>query len=306
MNIFQSTTTQLPCHQIGLLKYDNRFFRPRVNRVVFQRELKGGVKRSDSINDKQHSHAVYHIFLVHKGIACVMLKGQCLELKERQLLAISPGELHHVLVDCKSCNYSALTFDYLHDSENDPLILPLQDVLSILVGKRLNVIDPWPVVDASTYYDQLHSDFCELYQKAYMSTENAALALLHFLLDFSQSLLTLHNERSNSINSQVQEVKKYIHHNYNKPLDLDCLAELFGYSRRTLTRQFQKVYHTSPIALQIHLRLEAAKLMLSTSHMQIKEISAETGYSDVYQFSRAFSKKWGKSPSEYRENQLNK
>ena len=53
---------------------------------------------------------------------------------------------------------------------------------------------------------------------------------------------------------------------------------------------------------QLDLRTEASKLMLRTSHMQVQEIAVEVGFTDIYQFSKAFKLRTGMSPVAFRHS----
>ena len=50
------------------------------------------------------------------------------------------------------------------------------------------------------------------------------------------------------------------------------------------------------------IRLDRAKEMLKAGQYSIKEITAETGYSDQNYFSRLFKRKFGLTPTEFKKN----
>jgi mannose-6-phosphate isomerase-like protein (cupin superfamily) len=68
----------------------------------------------------------------------------------------------------------------------------------------------------------------------------------------------------------------------------------------SLRHRFQKCFGVSPRGLLVRLRMDRAKELLRTSNLSIKEIAQELGYSQQHEFTRAFSRFAGKSPSEWK------
>jgi AraC-like DNA-binding protein len=71
-------------------------------------------------------------------------------------------------------------------------------------------------------------------------------------------------------------------------------------STSTLSRLFKKYLNSSPVDYIISLRLKQVQRLLSISDMSLKEIAAECGYKSQTFLSRAFKKKFGMSPSQFR------
>ncbi len=67
-------------------------------------------------------------------------------------------------------------------------------------------------------------------------------------------------------------------------------------------RLFTASYGVSPRHWIVHQRLEAARVLLLESLLSVTEIAEQTGYADVFQFSRAFKRTFGASPLAYRRN----
>ncbi|MFW5857377.1 MAG: helix-turn-helix domain-containing protein, partial [Planctomycetota bacterium] len=79
------------------------------------------------------------------------------------------------------------------------------------------------------------------------------------------------------------------------------LAAEANLSPEHFARRFRKRYGASPIAYQHSLRIQAARVLLSSSDLLCKEIAARVGFSDIYAFSKAFRKATGLAPTAYRE-----
>jgi len=76
-------------------------------------------------------------------------------------------------------------------------------------------------------------------------------------------------------------------------------SRILGYSARNLRRRLA-AEDTNYRHLLDSIRLESAKKHLTTTHLNIEEIAFEIGYRNVGNFSRAFKRWTGKSPSAFR------
>ena len=101
--------------------------------------------------------------------------------------------------------------------------------------------------------------------------------------------------------NQAQLIMKYIKQNYTSKITLDVLAEKFSCSQSMLVKCFKKEYDTTIMNALMDIRLKKAAEHLKNGRMSVKEIAAECGFSEQNYFSKAFSKKYGCAPSEYRK-----
>ncbi len=109
----------------------------------------------------------------------------------------------------------------------------------------------------------------------------------------------LPTEKTNKISPALD----YIAKNYNTDIKNDDLAQLTGLSTVYFRKLFTDVVGTSPITYIHELRIKKAKEMLKSDYGSITDIAQSLGYLNIYDFSRAFKKYVGFSPSKY-EKQL--
>ncbi len=84
-------------------------------------------------------------------------------------------------------------------------------------------------------------------------------------------------------------------------LNSKTLADISGISEVYFRKLFTLIYGL-PLKHYIHLtRMEKAKGMLLSREMSIRQVAEETGFSDIYSFSKAFRKLNDCTPSEYRK-----
>jgi len=82
------------------------------------------------------------------------------------------------------------------------------------------------------------------------------------------------------------------------------LAGMVNMSTNGFLQLFKQETGISPQAYSMGKRLQDAAIMLHITKNSIEEIAIETGFIDRYHFSRAFSKKYGLGPAEFRKSDL--
>lgn len=85
------------------------------------------------------------------------------------------------------------------------------------------------------------------------------------------------------------------------PPSLDALARESGLSRFHFHRVFREVVGETPKQYALRLRLERAALRLLIDSASILDVALDAGFQSHETFSRAFRKRFGASPRDYRE-----
>lgn len=85
----------------------------------------------------------------------------------------------------------------------------------------------------------------------------------------------------------------------NPEFDLEAFASQLKMSSGQLTRKSKAIMNMTPYNFIINIRMTKAAEMMKSSDKNITEIAFETGYQELSNFSRAFTKFFGKSPSQY-------
>ena len=98
----------------------------------------------------------------------------------------------------------------------------------------------------------------------------------------------------------VELAIEYIKDMYQKGIGISDIADNIGISRAYLNSSFQKELGMSAQTFLIDYKMhKAASLLVSTS-LSVKEIANNVGYEDQLVFSKAFKKKFGMSPKNYK------
>lgn len=101
----------------------------------------------------------------------------------------------------------------------------------------------------------------------------------------------------------IEASEKYLEENiYNGKISIQEIADRSNVSEVYFRRLFTEKYGVCPIQYIASNRIKRAKNLLVEAKLSISEISQVCGYLDVYSFSRAFKKKVGISPSQYKKD----
>jgi AraC-like DNA-binding protein len=97
-----------------------------------------------------------------------------------------------------------------------------------------------------------------------------------------------------------QRCRQYIGDHYLTIKNLNDVAEACHVDRAYLCRLFQRFGREQPGHYLLHLRLNRAADLIQNSELMIKEVSDKLGFSDPYNFSRAFRRAFGVPPGHLR------
>jgi AraC-like DNA-binding protein len=100
----------------------------------------------------------------------------------------------------------------------------------------------------------------------------------------------------------VKKAADYCKKHFSKPVSVDELAEVAGYSRFHFTRLFTAAQGAPPAEYLQQLRIKAAVKMLQTTGLTVKEIAESCGFYDATHFCKQFRKSVGVSPRAFRES----
>ena len=108
--------------------------------------------------------------------------------------------------------------------------------------------------------------------------------------------------RKNKNLNKLSAITSYMKENYTGDLTLEEVAKVFDYSPNYLSRMFQKYAGITFKSYVQSIRLDYAVKDLDDGRYSITEVALKNGFSGSKALARAFRKKYGMLPSDYREN----
>lgn len=96
------------------------------------------------------------------------------------------------------------------------------------------------------------------------------------------------------------KIKSYIESNIDSDISVTTIAKQFYLSETHVIRIFKEKYGVTPKQYILKCKIDASKLLLLDTSLQIKEIAMTYHFSDSYHFSHTFKRFMGVSPEKYR------
>lgn len=123
-----------------------------------------------------------------------------------------------------------------------------------------------------------------------------------FFIETVRAAITYHPELARIIgamsDTQIGRALGRIHEAPAERWSVDSLAQEAGMSRSRFAERFAELVGMAPMAYVAEWRLQKALARLSESDANIKSVAAEVGYQSAAAFTRAFSQRFGRPPSD--------
>ena len=103
---------------------------------------------------------------------------------------------------------------------------------------------------------------------------------------------------------RIAAARNVIEARWHEKLSLDELAAQCGLNREKLTRGFRQMFACSVGEAIAERRLTEASRMLLTTDLPVSSVGYENGYINNASFARAFGRRFGLSPSDFRARHL--
>lgn len=115
-----------------------------------------------------------------------------------------------------------------------------------------------------------------------------------------QSQFSAHLAAQTAERTAIRDAQAWVLQNLDKMLTVDNLAQHVGMSTRNFARQFKKETSTTPAEFVESARVDAARRMLEESSNPLKRVASLCGFGDPNSLRRAFLRRLGVSPADYR------
>ena len=191
----------------------------------------------------------------------------------------------------------------LHPGDHDVArkrfpLLEIRNEATVIDRDRLSAAGPSSSLDLMAALIQRH-DGAEVVQ----AVRNILRADISAPQAEQEALARDHEHR---LPASLQLTLQLMRNNLDEPIEREELARHANLSTRALERLFQTHLQTSPARHYLELRLQSARQLLLKGKTTIGEVSNSCGFVSNAHFSRAFAKRFGKSPREFRDSAFNR
>ena len=214
---------------------------------------------------------------------------------ENELMrAVSRGQLHkenELLSALSDRVFEKRLSDLLRNAKNYGIIM------NTLLRKAAESGGVHPL-----YLDKVSSDFAARIEALPSLSENAAL-----MREMFRGYCRLVRKHSlASLSPVVQKAVLLIDADISRDLTLSALAGETGVSAGYLSAVFKKEMGKTLTDYVKEKRMQKARKLLETTHLQIQTVAGHCGIMDVQYFSKMFKKETGMTPQEYRKEKNKK
>ncbi|MGE8514199.1 MAG: helix-turn-helix domain-containing protein [Chryseobacterium culicis] len=252
----------------------------------------------DILLDKGIHRDSHYIFTcMESGHVRMMVDFKTIEAKDSTLFCVLPGQVHQGLLMKDVCGwFVAVKAELVPDAVRTFFDESLGEIQPLALDKNL-------VKKLNTTAGILHAS----YTNEMLSSKEGFLVVQSLLNAFLGMFALLYSQKNRSQASgesrSVQLSRAFrglVRRDFKTLKSPSEYAEILNITRGYLTEAVREVTG-KPAQHWIHqeILIEAKRLLVFT-HLSVKEVAYELGYSDHTYFSRLFSKLEDQSPSEFR------
>ena len=125
--------------------------------------------------------------------------------------------------------------------------------------------------------------------------------VLHLVRPGGQSQFTGPLSLQTKAGANLLRLVPWLEQNLHRSITVTGMADAMGMSERSFHRRCLKDFTMAPARLLAELRLERARTLLSDQTVAVKNVAALIGFADPASFSTAFLRRFGATPSSYRQ-----
>jgi AraC family L-rhamnose operon regulatory protein RhaS len=286
----------------------------------------------DTISGPDRQPANHHLdfcslYVVRKGRGNHVIDGTSYAISRGDVYAMSPGMFHY-FEDCDSLITDTLHFlPSIFEGEALQALAETSGFHSLFVtdspremGRNAGAAadrreQKWLHL-TPTQYSVVHAALAELHLEWQSETRLGALLTRGLFFRLLAQLSRFHAENSGRSpdsstavlplphagvhESTVAAAVRYMEEHYREPLRVEQVAASVFLSPDRFTEVFAQGMGRTPRDYLRHLRVEQAKMLLTTTDLPIARVAEESGFGEAAYFTRVVRAETGMTPSAYR------
>jgi AraC-like DNA-binding protein len=262
------------------------------------------VKRNDETGF--HVQEFYEICVISKGEGYHVIEDTVVKAKKGDVFIVPPGRRHAIRggrkVDIHYIHLSPKFFEQYKSRLTElPAFFSLFEIepLMRVSGNtyRHLYLDEEPLKEVTNLIESLEYKW-QYDHASKLIVEGYMIVILTIFCREYEKLQTTVGKNANNDKFFMDSIS-YVIENFNKRLTIDELAHTAGLSRTSFIKRFRDTTGKSPKQFITHLRITAAKRLLS-SDRSISKIAEECGFYDAAHFIKTFTSATGMSPIAYK------
>ena len=264
----------------------------------------------NSTNQRDHSHEYLQLWYVRKGECKHYLNGQEYTCAQHGICIIPPFIEHRIESSADSelicCEFSERFINEALEYKNRGGVFDVAYLEAFFLSE--NIVDSICRIsdEKALVIDKLFSSLLREYntysKHSYLFIKADLLKLLAIMAsEYDKNMTREAGKLYDKYHDAIDKAILYINEHYSEKIYLEDVCRMAMMSTSSFSHIFKQVVGKTFSEYIMDLRLQRASEMLENSDMALSEICFSCGFSDSNYFSRAFKKKHGLSPSQFRK-----
>ena len=234
----------------------------------------------------------FDVLYTHEGCYRITVNGTSVVSRAGDIVILPPASFLRLRAECDSrqfyCHFSMASTERL-DLGGSFEQFRLPDSCGALISAYQRLIE------ARTRDELPLSPDAELFFK---------LFLLQLVECCPKNRICFLGEGHAFLPEEIIRAVDYIHDHVAENVTAETLAKLTGFNAAYFSRHFKKYMGVSPMGYGTDYRMSFARHLVLSTGRGLKEIAAQTGFTDQFAFSKRFKKYYGISPSDLRKTSI--
>lgn len=254
-----------------------------------------------------HTHDFIEIVYVMGGTATQVLDGEASQVRRGDLLFLNYGSTHSFEAHGE--------FSYINICFSPEIVgsvITDQNALSLLSLSAFNEMRNDLNCGKLSFFGRERSEI-EGILNAMLREYSEKKSAWHTVMGSYFNILLTKMLRKSELYTDTEEddgiwreFSDFVDQNLEGDLSLSALASKCFYNPSYFSRMFKKRFHMSPVEYITERRLQLAMKLLTETKASVDDILRRSGFSDRSSFYRAFSRRTGMTPGEYRRAEVKK
>lgn len=244
-------------------------------------------------NMKKHYHAFFELHVAQDGFVNIHVDDSTLCLEKGKYLLIPPKHPH---------SFGTMSSDFREFVAGFYLDFSNAEADGKYIQNALRFLEPVSVMTCGPCFANYLSDCMRYVNHDAYFPSGIAINICLILMEIAKQVMPDREEPKADEGELIREVKFYIAAHLSSGLTTESVASHVHISARHLNRLLKSKLHKSVSDLIMDDKMDCIRRQLETTDMTLEHIAEMAGFTNAYNMSRAFKKREGMSPGEYRKS----
>ena len=278
------------------------------------------VEKNERFPEYINDETTYKIVVIEKGSAGLKIKGKDYVAKAPAIILLSNKDkadikiMEKIKADIVFFNPKAVrdefSFDRIdaHDFDDQFGTIIYQDYVMILPFTDAEITKPVIPISLNSLervkniIGSLDAQLKGQKDGFWPCRSRSFLMELLYFINYSYVIVSSgdENDKNSELDVSFSQIVEYLNEHIGENINLERLTKEFLINRNKLNDIFVKESSMTCMNYLLKLRLDLAKVLLSTTQIPIGEVSTRVGFEDSNYFAKVFKKHEGMSPKTFR------